>query len=107
MWTPRNGRKLPVWEVRMARRKFAKEFKREAVRLLESSGKKLTQVARELGVRPHVLRAWQRMVEAETKTGLTTDELGELARLRKDNDRLRMEVEILKKATAFFARESK
>jgi transposase len=91
----------------MARRKFAKEFKREAVRLLHSSGKHLTQVAREIGVRPQVLRAWENMVKAEEKTGLTTDELSELAKLRKDNDRLRMEVEILKKATAFFAKESK
>jgi transposase len=91
----------------MARRKFAKEFKREAVALLHSSGKKLSPVARELGVGPNVLRAWEEMVAAERKTGLTTDELGELAQLRRDNDRLRMEVEILKKATAFFAKESK
>ena len=91
----------------MARRKFSKEFKRDAVRLLENSGKSLSQVCRELGLRTSVLGAWKRMVEAERKTGLTTDELDELAKLRKDNDRLRMEVEILKKATAFFARESK
>ena len=80
----------------MARRKFSKEFKRDAVRLLENSGKSLSQVCRELGLRTSVLGAWKRMVEAERKTGLTTDELGELAKLRKDNDRLRMEVEILK-----------
>jgi len=91
----------------MARRKFSKEFKREAVALLHSSGKKLTQVARELGIRPSVLRAWEQMVDEERKTGLTTDELAELAQLRKDKTRLEMEVEILKKATAFFARESK
>ncbi len=91
----------------MARRQFTKEYKREAVHLLHSSGKKLTPLARELGVQPHVLRAWENMVKAEEKTGLTSDELAELARLRRDNDRLRMEVEILKKATAFFAKESK
>lgn len=91
----------------MARRQFSKEFKREAVQLLHSSGKKLSPTARELGVRPNVLRAWEEMVKVEEKTGLTTDELAELARLRRDNDRLRMEVEILKKATAFFAKESK
>lgn len=91
----------------MARRKFDKQHKREAVALLHSSGKHLSQVARELGVRPNVLRAWETMVEGEKKTGLTTDELGELAKLRKDNERLRMEVEILKKATVFFAKESK
>jgi transposase len=91
----------------MARRKFSKEFKRDAVGLFRTSGKSLTRVAREIGVFPSVLRSWERMVKAEEKTGLTTDELAELARLRKDNDRLKMEVEILKKATAFFARESK
>ena len=88
----------------MARRKFAKEFKREAVALLHSSGKSLSRVAHELGLRPNVLRSWETMVAAERKTGLTTNELGELGKLRKDNERLRMEVEILKKATAFFAK---
>jgi transposase len=85
----------------MARRKFSKEFKREAVRLFHSSGKKLSQVACEIGVRPQVLRSWEDLVRAEEKTGLTTDELAELAQLRKDNDRLKMEVEILKKASFF------
>ena len=91
----------------MVRRKFTKEFKRDAVRLLEASEKSLSQVARELGVRPNVLSAWRQMVEAEKKTGLTTSELEEIKQLRKDKARLEMEVEILKKATAFFARESK
>jgi len=91
----------------MARRKFSKEFKREAVGLFHSSGKTLSRVAQEIGVGPNVLRGWEQMVRAEEKTGLTTDELAELAQLRKDNDRLKMEVEILKKATAFFAKESK
>jgi transposase len=91
----------------MARRKFDKEFKRNAVNLLDSSGKTLSQIARELGVGVSVLRAWREMVVAERKTGLGTDEQEELKRLRRDNDRLKMEVEILKKATAFFARESR
>ena len=91
----------------MARRKFSKDFKREAVQLFRQSGKTLSSTAHELGIRPNVLRAWQRMVEAEEKTGLTTTELEELAQLRRDNQRLKMEVEILKKATAFFAKESK
>ena len=91
----------------MGRRKFSKQFKRDAVSLIETSGKNLSQVARELGVRSGLLSAWREAVEAERKTGLGTDELEELKRLRRDNDRLKMEVEILKKATAFFARESK
>ena len=91
----------------MGRRKFSKQFKRDAVSLIETSGKNLSQVARELGVRSGLLSAWREAVVAERKTGLESDELEELKRLRRDNDRLKMEVEILKKATAFFARESK
>ena len=90
-----------------ARRKFSKEFKREAVRLVQSSDQSMTKVARELGLQVSVLGKWVRMIEAEEKTGLKTTEQEELIRLRRDNDRLRMEVEILKKATAFFARDSK
>jgi transposase len=90
-----------------ARRKFTKEFKREAVRLLRTSGKNQTQVARELGVATSVLGTWMAMVDAEEKTGLTPDELEELKRLRKENARLQMEVEILGKATAFFANRNK
>jgi transposase len=89
------------------RRKFTKEFKREAVRLLRTSGKNQTQVARELGVATSVLGTWIAMVDAEEKTGLTPDELEELKRLRKENARLQMEVEILGKATAFFANRNK
>jgi len=89
------------------RRKFTKEFKREAVRLLRTSGSNQTQVARELGVATSVLGTWMAMVEAEEKTGLTPEELEELKRLRKENARLQMEVEILGKATAFFANRNK
>jgi transposase len=89
------------------RRKFSKEFKREAVQLLRTSGKNLSQVARELGVRTSVMSAWSAMVQAEEKTGLTPDELDELKRLRKENAQLQMEVEILGKATAFFANRNK
>jgi transposase len=89
------------------RRKFSKEFKREAVQLLRTSGKNLSQVARELGVRTSVMSAWSAMVQAEEKTGLTPNELDELKRLRKENARLQMEVEILGKATAFFANRNK
>jgi transposase len=91
---------------RKVRRKFRKEFKREAVRLLQSSGKPLSEIARELGVHANVLRSWQEMVKAEEKTGLTPDELEELKQLRKDKARLEMEVEILGKATAFFAKRN-
>jgi transposase len=92
---------------RQARRRFSKEFKREAVKVFKESGKGITTIARELGVRPNVLRSWVDMVETEEKTGLGSDELEELKRLRKENNRLREEVEILGKATAFFASQKR
>jgi len=88
---------------RKARRRFSLEFKREAVKLFRDSEKGISQVARELGVTPVMLRSWVDLVEAEEKTGLSTEDLDELKRLRKENARLREEVEILGKATAFFA----
>jgi transposase len=88
---------------RSPRRRFSKEFKREAVKLLRESGKGITQIAKELGVTASVLRTWVDMLEAEEKTGLSPEELEELKRLRKENARLKEEVEILGKATAFFA----
>jgi transposase len=89
--------------VKRARRKYSKQFKREAVQLLRTSGKNLTTIAEELGVSLSTLGGWVDMVEAEEKTGLSPDEADELRRLRKENARLQMEVEILGKATAFFA----
>lgn len=88
---------------RKARRRFSLEFKREAVKLFRDSDKGISQVASELGVTPSVLRTWVDLVEAEEKTGLSTEDLDELKRLRKENARLKEEVEILGKATAFFA----
>ena|SRR5215475_12706214 len=89
------------------KRKFSLEFKREAVRLVRESDKSLTGVARELGLSPSLLSKWEKQVQAEEKSGLTSDELEELKQLRKENTRLRMEVEILGKATAFFASRNK
>ena len=88
-------------------RRFTKSFKREAVELCRSSGKSQADIARELGISATALGKWIKMVEAEQKTGLTTDEQEELQRLRRDNARLQMEVEILGKATAFFANRSR
>lgn len=88
------------------RRKFTKEYKREVVRLVRDSGKGVTAMAKELGLGVTVVRGWVAMVEAEEKTGLTVDELEELKQLRKDKARLEMEVEILGKATAFFAKRN-
>ena len=88
---------------RKARRRFSIEFKREAVKLFRDSDKGISQVAKELGITPVMLRTWVDLVEAEEKTGLSTEDLDELKRLRKENARLKEEVEILGKATAFFA----
>jgi transposase-like protein len=88
------------------RRKFSKQFKRDAVQLYRTGGKSQSQICRELGIGVSVLGAWIAMVDAEEKTGLTSDELAELKQLRKDKARLEMEVEILGKATAFFAKRN-
>jgi transposase len=88
---------------RKSRRRFSVEFKREAVKLFRDSDKGITRVATELGITPVMLRSWVDLVESEEKTGLSTEDLDELKRLRKENARLREENEILGKATAFFA----
>jgi transposase len=78
------------------------------VRLYRESGRSLKAVAEDLGVSLESLRSWvnQAKVDAGEKPGLTTEELEELRRLRKENRTLRMERDLLKKATAYFARES-
>jgi transposase len=89
------------------KRKFSDEFKREAVRLVRDSGKSIAHVARELGIGTALLARWKRKADDEAASGLTPDEREELKRLRKENARLAMEVEILGKATAFFANRNK
>ena len=90
-------------ERRKPRRRFSLEFKREAVKLFREGDKGISQVARELDITAVMLRSWVDVVEAEEKAGPSTGDLDELKRLRKENARLREEVEILGKATAFFA----
>ena len=92
------------------RRAFTSEFKAEAVRLVRDSGKSVPTVARELDLTETALRSWVRQAEADAGRGpagaLTTEERAELAHLRRENRTLRMERDILKKATAFFAKEN-
>jgi transposase len=88
---------------------YSKEFKREAVALLRSSDRTVPQLAKELGVSEGSLRSWvsQHDVDEGKTAGLNSDERDELRRLRRENKVLAEEREILKKAAAFFASESK
>lgn len=88
------------------RRTHSEEFKREAVKLVFDQQLSLAETARNLGIHPNLLRSWKQRIEAETEdASFTEDERMEMARLRAENRRLRMEREILKKAAAFFANE--
>ena len=94
---------------RRQRRNFTDEFKAGAVALVLDRGKTLSEVGRDLDVAQSVVGGWVRQARADRsngKAGLTTEERAEFARLRKENRELRMERDILKKAAAFFAKES-
>lgn len=89
-----------------ARRVFSTEFKQEAVELVRRNGRSANQVATELGVNQTTLSRWKREAEATSSTGPTMPAAEALKPLRRENERLRMERDILKKSVAFFARES-
>ncbi len=87
---------------------YPPEFKAEAVRLVRSSDKAVGVLAKDLGVAGQTLRNWVRQAEIDggERDGLTQGEREELRQLRREVRTLRQEREILKKAAAFFARES-
>ena len=94
------------------RRTHTSQFKREAVELIARDGVSVAEAARRLGVNPTLLRSWQLKFQAEGDqafpgAGQRTAIEEEVRQLREENARLKMERDILKKATAFFARESK
>jgi transposase len=94
------------------RRRFTDEFKMEAVALLASSGRPLVQLAGELGLWPSMLRNWRNRQRGGNRAAAVTpkpaphsvsDPAVEISRLRRENDRLRMERDILKKTVAIFS----
>jgi transposase len=94
------------------RRSFTDEFKREAVSLLASSGRPLTQIATELGIQPSMLRGWRSSANGQPKAGLAEQghrpaaapsaDILEIRRLRRDLKRVQIERDILKKAIGIF-----
>ncbi len=92
------------------RRKFTEQFKADAVRLVTEGGKKIGEVVKQFDLTETTLREWVRRAAADAGKGasgvLTTSERAELVDLRKRLRRAEMERDILKKATAFFAKES-
>ena len=90
------------------RKQYDEAFKRDAVALITEQGHKVTDAARRLGISPNLIYRWKQEFEQEaTGSRLTADERAELTRLRRENRQLLMETEILKKATAYFAKHSK
>jgi transposase len=95
------------------RRSFTEEYKRQAVDLVVSSRRSIPSVAKELGLRDSVLRRWVDKLRQEPAsaawrpttqaTPMSADQASEIARLRQENERLRMERDILKKSIAIFA----
>ena len=96
---------------RRHRRAFTPEFKAEIVELCQRGDRSVGHVARDFDLTETAVREWLKQAERDAGTrrdgGLTTDERSELAQLRRENRRLREDVEILKRATAFFAKETR
>lgn len=93
------------------RRLFSREFKLEAVKLVVERGVSVAQAAKDLDVHENVLRKWVREGKADPQhafpgQGVMKPEMAELERLRKENAKLKMERDLLKKAAAYFAKES-
>lgn len=94
------------------RRKYTREYRLEAVRLLETSGRSATQIERELGIGDGCLARWRKKFEAESARSSPTDEAGvsdreRVRQLERENEILRQERDILKKAVAIFSQPSR
>lgn len=95
-------------------RTYTKEFKEEAVRLMEASDRPASEIAMELGIRRNQLYKWKEQLQSKGADAFTgqrgrprKEDQSELTTLRQENERLKEELEILKKAAAYFARELK
>jgi transposase len=92
------------------RRVFTAEYKAEIVELCQRGDRTIPQVCQDFDLTENAVRNWVKQAERDAGTrsdGLTSDERGELARLRAQNRRLQQDVDILRRATAFFARETR
>ena len=92
-----------------ARRSFTPEFKAEIVERCQVGDRTVAQVARDFDLAETAVRKWVRQAEIDAgkRDGLTSDEREELAQLRRENRRLQADVDLLKRATAFFAKETR
>lgn len=94
--------------VKRQKRTYTEEFKRDAIALVTEQGYSAASAARSLGINDNLIYKWRKDFELqESGFGLFSVEREELKRLRKENKQLRMETEILKKASAYFAKEMK
>ena len=90
------------------RRNYPDDFKKDAVALVNEQGYSIAAAGRSLGVGANLISRWKREQDLQANgEGLSQDERAELKRLRRENRELRMEKDILKKASAYFAREMK
>jgi len=91
--------------VKRVRRNHSHEFRVNAISLVEDQGYTVSQAARDLGINQNLLRTWRKKYGKNSEGSMSETDQEELDRLRTENQRLRMERDILKKATAFFANE--
>ena len=90
------------------RREFTKEFKRDAVELVRTTGRPIAHIARDLGIYDSTLGNWVRQdaIDRGEHEGLTSEERARLTQLERDNARLRMERDLLKRTVAFWVKET-
>jgi transposase len=93
---------------RRNRRQFTAEFKRDAVELVRTTGRPIAEIARELGIYDSTLGNWVRQdrIDRGDQDGLSTDDRARLRELERENTKLRMERDLLKRTVAFWVKET-